>query len=567
MNRSVLVVLLCVGWASLGLGSSWNYDDPKSWKGVCKKGEKQSPIDITGATQNDSLGDFTLTNYDMKIKDNFTAKNTGGALKVSFPEKFYNVSKGGLTGTYTTVQLHLHWGDDNSKGSEHTVDGKKYAAELHFVSYNTKYSDLGASLSHADGAAVLGVLIEVGGEDNDAFSFFEIASDLTKAKTNTTIKPFKFEPILPKDKTKYFRYQGSLTTPTCNEAVTWTVFKDHVNISQGQMDLLRSLKYDSGKPMVNNYRPVQKLYQRKITASFVVPTNAPASTAVTTGSGSSWNYDDPESWKGVCKTGEEQSPIDITGATQNEALGDFTLTNYDMKIKDNFTAKNTGGALKVSFPEKFYNVSKGGLTGTYTTVQLHLHWGDDNSKGSEHTVDGKKYAAELHFVSYNTKYSDLVASLSHADGAAVLGVLIEVGGEDNDAFSFFEIASYLTKAKTNTTIKPFKFEPILPKDKTKYFRYQGSLTTPTCNEAVTWTVFKDPVKISQRQMDLLRSLKYDSGKPMVNNYRPVQKLYQRKITASFVVRTNAPASTAVTTDTSASAVLVLSMLPAFLFLR
>ena len=66
----------------------------------------------------------------MKINDNFTAKNTGGALKVSFPEKFYNVSKGGLTGTYTTVQLHLHWGEDNSKGSEHAVDGKKYAAEV-----------------------------------------------------------------------------------------------------------------------------------------------------------------------------------------------------------------------------------------------------------------------------------------------------------------------------------------------------------------------------------------------------------------------------------------------------
>ena len=73
-------------------------------------------------------------------------------------------------------------------------------------------------------------------------------------------------------------------------------------------------------------------------------------------------------------------------------------------------------------------------------------------------------------------------------------------------------------------------------------------------------------------MGLLRSLKYEGGKPMVDNYRPVQKLYERKITGSFVVPTNAPASTAVTTDSSASeikitAVLVLSMLLAFLFLR
>ena len=48
----------------------------------------------------------------------------------------------------------------------------------------------------------------------------------------------------------------------------------------------------------------------------------------------------------------------------------------------------------------------------------------------------------------------------------------------------------------------FPLMNLLPTDKTKYFRYPGSLTTPPCSEAVTWTVFKDPVEISQAQVKL-----------------------------------------------------------------
>lgn len=38
-------------------------------------------------------------------------------------------------------------------------------------------------------------------------------------------------------------------------------------------------------------------------------------------------------------------------------------------------------------------------------------------------------------------------------------------------------------------------------DRTKYYRYLGSLTTPLCNEAVVWTVFKEPIRVSK---DLVR---------------------------------------------------------------
>ena len=45
----------------------------------------------------------------------------------------YNVSGGGLLGVYTTVQFHLHWGSNNNKGSEHTMGGLMYPAEVCYL--------------------------------------------------------------------------------------------------------------------------------------------------------------------------------------------------------------------------------------------------------------------------------------------------------------------------------------------------------------------------------------------------------------------------------------------------
>jgi len=105
----------------------------------------------------------------------------------------------------------------------------------------------------------------------------------------------------------------------------------------------------------------------------------------------------PSKWTGTCASGKKQSPIDIksANATFDEGLGEFTLKNYDKLEEVNFTASNDGHAMKVAFPAKMYNVSGGGLTGVYTTVQFHLHWGTDKGNGSEHTFDEKQSAAEV----------------------------------------------------------------------------------------------------------------------------------------------------------------------------
>lgn len=58
----------------------------------------------------------------------------------------FTVVKGGpLEGSYRLKQFHFHWGQKQSRGSEHTVDGKPFPGEVRSSSHNlTKKGDANA---------------------------------------------------------------------------------------------------------------------------------------------------------------------------------------------------------------------------------------------------------------------------------------------------------------------------------------------------------------------------------------------------------------------------------------
>ena len=167
---------------------------------------------------------------------------------------------------------------------------------------------------------------------------------------------------------------------------------------------------------------------------------------------------------------------------------------------------NTGNSFKVDVNDKLTSLHGGGLTDEYKLVQFHAHWGTTaGAKGSEHTVNGKLYPAELHLVHWNTKYGLLTKAVTEPDGLAVIGIFLEVGPDDHPEFEkvvqAFPKIHYknMTHTFQEVSIDPTKF---LPEDMS-YWHYKGSLTTPPLDESVMWHVVRTPIHISKRQVSYL----------------------------------------------------------------
>ena len=75
----------------------------------------------------------------------------------------------------------------------------------------------------------------------------EIGETLTVAKGQKETKKLnvKFRDLLPNDLSQFFRYNGSLTTPGCNEKVIWTVFQNKMSITQEVLQKFQEVRSES----------------------------------------------------------------------------------------------------------------------------------------------------------------------------------------------------------------------------------------------------------------------------------------------------------------------------------
>ena len=219
-----------------------------------------------------------------------------------------------------------------------------------------------------------------------------------------------------------------------------------------------------------------------------------------------WGYSgalDPENWGNLsaeyvaCSTGKMQSPVDITGYVDGDVSdlafsyhGDAEELSYD------------GRAISIAYGMGSY-LSLGDHVYSLSSVHHHIP--------SEHRVDGKSFALELHLVHEQERGDEAVVAFLHS-----------LGDSDPVIQSVIDAVPAVGETVSESIgLNARLYEP----DDVGYYGYQGSYTTPPCKEPVDWLVMHERRSVSQGQVNALLAL--TGGE----NSRPIQAIGDRKITS------------------------------------
>lgn len=135
-------------------------------------------------------------------------------------------------------------------------------------------------------------------------------------------------------------------------------------------------------------------------------------------------------------------------------------------------------------------------------------------------------------VHHDRKFESINKAASVKNGIAVLGVLFHVTVKSNPIIEDLLVSSskiFGSVGKTEKFTEDLLLADLLPKKVTNYYRYEGSLTTPSCGEAVVWTVFEHSIPISMDQLERFKTVFDDEGHLLTHNYRHIQPLNSRAL--------------------------------------
>lgn len=233
MTRFLLAPLpLLLALAAPAAAQSLDYAHQADWKPA--HGGFQSPIDIVPAQAHDADPDESQAIRLRHTRSELEVVDNGHAIEVEVhgPDSIIRGRH------FKLAQFHFH------AQSEHTLDGKHFPVEGHFV------------FKADDGRlAVVAVMYREGAANPLAARLLAALGDGDRGHLPET----DIAAMLPREH-GYFHYLGSLTTPPLTENVEWYVLETPMTLSAGQLAAFAA-RYG------HNNRDVQPLSGRLLTRS------------------------------------------------------------------------------------------------------------------------------------------------------------------------------------------------------------------------------------------------------------------------------------------------------------
>jgi len=208
----------------------------------------------------------------------------------------------------------------------------------------------------------------------------------------------------------------------------------------------------------------------------------------------------PGHWPGLCTAGRMQAPIDISASRKlpvDRLQFDYRPSDLDM-INDCNEYR-----ILLKFPDNYWlKVGKK----PYNLSEIHFR------EPGENAVDGKRPRMSVQFVHFSPEGVFLVVEVPI------------VPGRENPLIQ--TLWKHIPAPGKESRVEGIKINPadLLPADGS-FYRFPGSLTTPICNEVVTWYVLKNPIELSEAQIQ-------EYAKHYHNTARPIQPLNGRPVVES-----------------------------------
>lgn len=216
-----------------------------------------------------------------------------------------------------------------------------------------------------------------------------------------------------------------------------------------------------------------------------------------------FSYEDspqgPSHWGGVCITGKMQSPIDIQ---QSQKLSMVPINFGYQPAQLDLINDCNHRRIVLRLPDNdWLRVGKK----PYFLTEIDFH------QPGENAVNGKRPRMSIHLIHLSAESFFLIVEIP------------VVAGKENPAMK--ALLDHIPAPGKEDKLEDVKLNPLdfLPADRGVY-KFPGSLTTPLCNEGVTWLVMKNPIEFSEAQIAEYQKYYHDTARPLQPlNGRPVSE--------------------------------------------